>query len=211
MRSADKSTILRIGIILFVLFLIAIKFNAAVSIILFALAFALDGVDGYLALKEASKGKVSLGMYISYSLGNKKYAKRIKAFKEGIGKTAKYGPRFDVAADRIAEYAFWATFTAFGIVPLFVFIIVIIRHSIADALLAAKGTSSKMKSSIAKALYGSSASRALANVLKFVTFSYLILVYVSNYPILPGYVLIVLLVSFIVARGAAEIYEASKS
>ena len=124
-----------------------------------------------------------------------------------IGKKAKYGPRFDVAADRIAEYSFWVTFTFLGIVPLFVVIIVIIRHSVADAFIAARGTSSKMHSGIAKALYGSSTSRALANVLKFVTFSYMILVYVSNYPIIPAYVLVGILVAFIVARGSAEVYE----
>ncbi len=207
MRSADKSTILRIGIVLFVLYLILIKINPVISILLLAFAFIMDGVDGFLALREASKRKITLSAYIDYSLGNKKYAKSIKKLKEGIGKTTKYGPRFDVAADRIAEYSFWALFTVVGIIPLFVLIIVIIRHSIADAFIGLKGTSSKMKTGLARALYASNTSRSSINVLKFVTFSYLILVYVSHYPVVPAYVLVFALVLFIVARGAAEIYE----
>ncbi|MFI5412503.1 MAG: CDP-alcohol phosphatidyltransferase family protein [Candidatus Micrarchaeales archaeon] len=211
MRSADESTIIRIGLVLFVILLIIIKANPAISIIILALAFIMDGVDGYLALREASRGQISIADYISYSIGNNKFAKKIKSLKESINKTAKYGPRFDVAADRISEYSLWATFTVLGIVPLFLLIIVIIRHSIADAFLGSKGTSSKMKTGIARAIYASNISRGGINVMKFVTFSYLILVYVSHYPIIPGYILVSLLVLFIVLRGAAEVYEAIES
>ncbi len=207
MRSADESTILRIGLVLFVIYLIIIKVSPVISILLLAFAFILDGVDGYLALKEQSKGQITLSMYIDYSLGNKNYQKKIRALKESIEKTAKYGPRFDVAADRIAEYSFWALFTVLGIVPLFVLIIVIIRHSIADAFLGIKGTSSKMKTGFARAIYASNISRGAINALKFITFSYLILVFVSGYPIIPAYILIFVLVLFIVIRGAAEVYE----
>jgi phosphatidylglycerophosphate synthase len=207
MRSADESTIIRIGIVLFVLYLIIIKVNPIISIALLAIAFIMDGVDGFLALREISKGKVTLSMYLNYSLGDKKNAKDIKSFKENIEKVAKYGPRFDIAADRITEYSFWVTFTVLGIVPLFVLIIIIIRHSLADAFLGLKGTSSKMKTGIAKALYASSISRGGVNVLKFVTFSYFILVFVSGYPLLPAYILMFLLVAFIVIRGSAEVYE----
>jgi phosphatidylglycerophosphate synthase len=207
MRNADLATILRIALVIFVIYLILIKFNPAVSIILLAVAFALDGVDGYLALREISKGRISAKMYLEYSLGDRKNAKMIKEFKHNIEKSAKYGPRFDVAGDRILEYCFWVVFTYLDIVPLFVLLIIIIRHSLADAFLGVKGTSSKTKSNIAKVLYTSSASRAFANILKFVTFSYLILVYVSAYPIIPAYVLIALLTIWIVARGAAEVYE----
>jgi phosphatidylglycerophosphate synthase len=211
MRSADESTIIRIGIVLFVLYLVIIRVNPVFSIALLAFAFILDGVDGYLALREQSKGQITLSMYINYSLGDKKYQKKIKALKESIGKTVKYGPRFDVAADRITEYAFWAVFTVVGIVPLFVLIIVIIRHSITDAFLGSKGTSLKPKTKIAHALYTSSVSRAFANIIKFVTFSYLILVYVSGYPILPAYILVFVLVLYMVLRGSAEVYESLKS
>jgi phosphatidylglycerophosphate synthase len=192
------------------LYLVIIKANPIISILLLAFAFVLDGVDGYLALNQISEGHINLPMYISYSLGNKKYAKKIKSFKQSIEKTFKYGPRFDIAADRITEYSFWVTFTVLGIVPLFVLIIVIIRHSIADAFLGLKGTSSKMKTGIARALYASSVSRGGVNVVKFVTFSYLILVFVSGYPIIIAYALIFVLVAFILVRGAAEVYETLK-
>ncbi len=210
MRSADESTIIRIGIVFFVLYLVIIRVNPIISIALFAFAMLLDGVDGYLALREISKGKITLSMYLNYSLGDSRNGKKIKTFKENIEKTAKYGPRFDIAADRITEYSFWAVFTVLGIVPLLVLIIVIIRHSIADAFLGLKGTSSKMKTGIAKSLYASSISRGGINILKFVAFSYVILVYVSGYPILPAYILIFILVLFIVVRGAAEVYESLK-
>ncbi len=211
MRSADLATIFRIALIVFIAWLIVIKFNAIVTIILLALAFLMDGVDGYLALHEASKGIISPSMYINYSLGSKKDARQIKAFKQGIGKKFKYGPRFDFAGDRIMEYTLWVVFSALSIIPIFVVIIVIIRHSIADALMAAKGTSSKMKTRIGYILTSSSAARGSKNVLKFVTFSYLILVYVAKYPILPGYILVTMLVALILASGAAEIYESVKS
>ena len=211
MRSADTSTILRIGVILLAIYLVLIKVNPVVPIVLLALAFILDGVDGFLALSEVSKGKVTLSMYISYSLGDRTNAKKIRAFKESIAKTAKYGPRFDVAADRIAEYSLWAVFTVVGIVPLFVLLIIIIRHSIADAMLGEKGTSSKMKTGVARALYASNFSRSAINVVKFITFAYLMLVYISAYPILPAYILITILVLFIVVRGAAEVYETTKN
>lgn len=210
MRSADLTTILRIGLVLIVLYLAIIKFNPLISIVLLAIAFILDGVDGFFALHEESKGKVSLGMYLNYSLGDKTNAQKIKEFKESISKTAKHGPRFDVAADRIAEYSFWVVFTVLGIVPLFVLIIVIIRHSIADAFLGIKGTSSKMKTGIARSLYASNISRGGVNVVKFITFSYLILVYVAGYPITLAYVLIGILVTFILIRGIAEVYESLK-
>ena len=197
-------------VILLVLYLVIIRINPVISILLLAFTFVLDAVDGYLALREVSKGKVTLSMYIDYSLGNSKYAKKIKAFKENVAKTAKYGPRFDVAGDRIVEYSLWATFTVLGIVPLFVLIIIIIRHSVADAFIGAKGTSSKMKTGFARALYASNASRLAINVLKFVAFSYMILVFVSGYPIVIAYVLMFLLVLFIVVRGAAEVNESLK-
>lgn len=207
MRSADASTLLRILLVLFVIYLVIIKADPVIAIILLALAFILDGVDGYLALREASKGKVSIPMYLSYSLGNREHSKEIKAYKESIAKTAKYGPRFDVAADRITEYLFWALFAVLSIIPFFVLIIVIIRHSLADAFLGAKGTSSKMTSNFAKVVYASNFSRSAINILKFVTFSYLILVYVWAYPTTIGYILVFFTVLLILLRGAAEIYE----
>ena len=49
--------------------------------------------------------------------------------------------------------------------------------------------------------------RAGINVVKVVTFSYLMLVYIANYPISIGYALIAILVLYIMARGAGQIYE----
>ncbi len=209
MRSADASTVFRIGLVLFVIFLVAIRFNPLVSIALLALAFVLDGVDGYLALREASGGKLGVSEYVNYTISGAN-AKRIKALKEKTSKIARYGPRLDVAGDRIAEYSFWGAFAVFGIVPLFVLIIIIIRHSLADAFLAAKGTSSRMRTGLARALYSSNVSRGTINVLKFITFSYFILAYVSRYPMVYAYVLMAALVVFIVARGAAEVYESTR-
>jgi phosphatidylglycerophosphate synthase len=207
MRNADLATILRIALVLFLLYLVIIKFNAVFCIFLLAVVFVLDGVDGYLALREISKGKVSIRMYLDYALGSRREAKKISELKHSIEKTTRYGPRFDVAGDRIVEYSFWVVFTFLNIVPLFILLIVIIRHSIADAFLGMKGTSAKAKSRIAKLLYTSNASRAFANILKFVTFSYFILVFVSGYPLIPAYILMALLVIWLVARGSAEVYE----
>ena len=209
MRSADASTIFRVGLVLLVIFLAAIGFNPLVSIALLALAFVLDGVDGYLALREASGGRLGPLEYLDYAISGAN-TRRIRALKEKTAKIARYGPRLDVAGDRITEYSFWGAFTVFGIVPLFVLIIIIIRHSIADALLGAKGTSSRMRTGFARALYSSNASRGAVNVLKFVTFSYFILAYVSGFPMVFAYVLMAVLVIFIVARGAAEVYESTR-
>ena len=51
---------------------------------------------------------------------------------------------------------------------------------------------------------------AQIDVLKFITFSYFILAYVSRYPMVYAYVLMAALVVFIVARGAAEVYESTR-
>ena len=50
-------------------------------------------------------------------------------------------------------------------------------------------------------------SRAAANILKFLTFGYLMLQYVAGYPAAIGQALIAILVIFSVVRGASEIYE----
>lgn len=68
-----------------------------------------------------------------------------------------------------------------------------------------------MKTGFAKAFYTSNVSRAAINILKFITFAYLMLVYISAYPILPAYILVGLLVAFIVVRGTAEVYDSLKN
>lgn len=212
MRSADVVTLSRIPLLALVLYLVIIQFNAWVSVILFAIIIAMDGLDGYAAIHQESNGKVGLGMYLKASvLHDNDAIKVVRKLKEKIGKSAFYGPRLDVAGDRIIEYSFWALFTFLHVLPLFVIIIIIIRHSIVDAFMAAKGTSSKMKTRIAQLMYSSSAARGGINVVKAITFGYLILQYVAGWPAVIGYALVVILVVYIMLRGIAEVAEALAS
>jgi phosphatidylglycerophosphate synthase len=208
MRGADLATFIRVAIILVVAYLILVGFNPIFSIALFAIALVLDGADGYLAVLEASKGKLTLGKYIKGLRGDPKLKAAIKEAKLRAAISAPYGPRLDVIGDRIIEYTFWALFTYVHIIPLFVFLIVIVRNCAADGLMGLKGTSTKMKTAFARIMYASAPSRAAANILKFLTFGYLILQYVAGYPAVIGQALVAILVIFIVVRGASEVYEA---
>ncbi|MDE1865954.1 MAG: hypothetical protein KGH94_04940 [Candidatus Micrarchaeota archaeon] len=208
MRSADLATFIRVGIIIVVAYLVLTRFNPIVSLALFALALILDGADGYLAVLEASGGKLTLSKYISGLRGDAKLKSEIKGAKLKAAKAAPYGPRLDVIGDRITEYILWALFTFAHVVPLFVFFIVIVRNCAADGLMGLKGTSSKMKTAFAKAMYASAPSRAAANILKFLTFGYLVIEYVAGYPAVIGQWLVAILVVFMVVRGASEVYEA---
>jgi phosphatidylglycerophosphate synthase len=210
-RSADLVTYLRTALIIVVAYLVIVKFNAFAIIILLAVAMLSDAIDGYFAVREESKGKIGFITYVRAATGNKKEWDVVHKIKQRVGESAPYGPRIDIAGDRISEYVLWVTFTFLHIVPLFVLFIIIIRHSFADALLGAKGTSSKMHSRIARSLYASNVSRAGIQITKFVTFAYLALVYVLSYPLWIGYVLIGILTAYILIRGVAEIYEALHS
>ncbi len=210
LRSADIITLFRIILVFFILYFVIIKLNSIIIIFILLIMFALDGVDGFAAVKEAGKlnnKKITFVKYIKAAIGNQKYKKEIIELKQNITKLSKYGPRLDVAGDRIIEYSFWILFTYLNIIPLFVILIIIVRNSFADALMAAKGTSAKLKSKFARRLYSSNISRASSSILKILTFSYLIIVYINGYPILPGFVLVALLVIFIVIRGISEVYE----
>jgi phosphatidylglycerophosphate synthase len=209
MRSADQATILRTAMIVLVLFLVIARANPFLSIIIFAMALLLDSIDGYLAIREASGGRVSVADYLASAAGNAKTGLSVAKAKAMANKRAGYGPRLDVAADRITELAFWMLFTYLHLLPFFLLLIILARHSIVDAFMGAKGTSSKMRSRAARALYSSNWSRALANILKFVTFSYLILEYVSGYPAIIGTALAGILAVFIIIRGATEVYESA--
>ncbi len=210
-RSADLVTYVRTALIIAVAYLIIVKFNAAAVILILAIAMLSDAIDGYFAVREESRGKIGFITYAKATMGNKKEWKIVHEIKQRAGSSAPYGPRIDIAGDRISEYALWMTFTFLHIVPLFVLFIVLIRHSFADALLGSRGTSSKMHSKLARALYASNISRAGIQITKFVTFSYLALVYILAYPLWIGYILIGILVFYIIARGIAEIYEALHS
>jgi phosphatidylglycerophosphate synthase len=207
MRSADATTLIRVALIVLVAYLILAKFNPIGIILLLAVALILDGVDGYLAVRDQSRGKISLHFYIRAALGNPSCRARVKKVKQGISKSSPYGARMDIAGDRATEYILWSTFVFLGIVPLFVLILVIIRHSFVDGVMAAKGTAHKMRTSFAARIYSSNLGRGGINVVKFLTFSYLVLVYVWGYPIGIGYALVGILLAYILLRGAAELYE----
>ena len=69
MRSADKATVIRLLILFVALYLVILKVNPAIPIALFAISLALDGVDGYLALRQQSKGTISFMEYMRYATG----------------------------------------------------------------------------------------------------------------------------------------------
>jgi phosphatidylglycerophosphate synthase len=208
MRSADAVTLIRVGMIIAAAYLILIKFNPILILLIIAVAMLLDAVDGYFAVREVSKGKVSFPMYLSAASGNARAAATVKGYKKKVAAVSRYGARMDVAGDRAVEYILWITYTYVNVVPLFVIFIIVIRHSFVDAVMAARGTSSKMKTKFAQVVYSSNLFRGGINVVKFITFGYLAFAYIWNYPLWIGYVLTAILVIYILVRGAAELNEA---
>ncbi len=211
MRSADAATLFRTALAIFTVFLIVVKADPIAIILLIAIVMALDGIDGYFAVAEESRGKVTFSEYMRAALGDKEAKAEVREVKKRIQKNAPHGPRMDVAGDRVVEYSLWIVFTYVHVLPIYVVLIVITRHSFVDAFMASRGTSSKMKTRFAKAVYSSNIARGGINVVKFVAFSYLVLMYVWNYPAYIGYVLVGVLVAYILLRGAAEIYESIKT
>lgn len=219
MRSSDAATIARVGLAFAIVYLIIERIVPWFDVLLLTIAYLTDWVDGYLAVREESKGRVSFSLYIRAALGNAGAKAKISPIKAGISKHAPHGPRMDVAGDRVIEYAFWLAFiyvffSAIGMVAgaiaIFLVLLVVTRHAFADALMGARGTSSKMQTRFAKIFYTSNASRGLINAVKFLAFAYLVLFYVLNYPAYIEYVLVALLFLIIMLRGAAEIYESVK-
>lgn len=208
MRSADATTLFRVFLIVVAAYLVLAKFNPVVTIALIAIAMLLDAVDGFFAVSESSKGKVSFGTYLSAVSGNAQAKALVAQYKGKKTKASQFGPRIDVAGDRAVEYILWITYTVVGIVPLLITILVVIRHSFVDAVMASKGTSSKMKTKFAQVVYSSNLFRGGINVVKFAAFSYLALMYVWGYPAVIGYVLVAILFIYIMVRGAAELNEA---
>ena len=211
LRSADATTIVRTLLVVLLAYMIIVKFSVIADITLFALIIVMDALDGFFAVHEETKGAIGFSYYLRAALGNPKAHAKVKEAKLSLSKSAPHGARFDVAGDRIVEYVPWIVFTYLHVLPLFLIFIVVIRHSFADALLGAKGTSSKMHSRIARSLYASNISRAGIQITKFVTFAYLVLVFVLSYPLWIGYVLIGILTAYILIRGVAEIFEALHS
>lgn len=213
MNRADAVTIFRTLLVFPVVYLILIKFNPIPTLLLIAIMFILDAIDGFVSINAKSHGKVDIVDYVKASLfGDPAAKQKVAKFKKMPGST--YGARIDIAGDRVVEYAFWILFTYLRIVPLAILLLIVIRHSYVDALMGAKGTSSKMKSRLSRILYSSNASRLGINVTKAVAFGYLALIYATSnvfglYLIL-GYVLIAILFVYIMLRGIAEVYEATR-
>lgn len=207
MRSADAATLLRVAIVLFAAYMIILKFFVPGAILLIAVALVLDGLDGFLAVRGQSKGKVGIVMYARAAMGDAKRKAAVKALKGRISSSAPYGARMDIAGDRIVEYTLWATFVYLQVLPLWILLIVFVRHSFVDAVMGSKGTSSRMKTGFAAAVYSSNIGRGGINIVKFLAFAYLALVYAYGYPILVGYILAGILLAYILLRGIAELYE----
>ncbi|MGC8776556.1 MAG: hypothetical protein ACP5P2_01255 [Candidatus Micrarchaeia archaeon] len=208
MRSADATTLIRTLMVFLVVGMLLAKINPWITIFVILLMYILDGLDGYLAIREASNGSVTLVEYLKAAAsGDEKAKSKMARFKQVAKKGAKFGPRLDIAGDRVIEYTFWITFTYLRLIPLFVIFIIVLRHSFVDALMGARGTSSKPRTRFAKIIYSSNISRGGINIVKFLAFAYFVLIYVSNYPLWVGYVLIAILVTYIVARGLAEAYD----
>jgi phosphatidylglycerophosphate synthase len=208
MRSADAATLFRTLMVFLIAYLVIIKFGPLITILLILVMYVLDGVDGYFAIRSASKSSVGFIEYIKASIGKDEEAKeKMSKFKHIAKKDSKFGPRIDIAGDRVIEYTFWILFTYLRLIPLFVVFIIIFRHSFVDALMASRGTSSKPKTKFARIVYSSNIGRGGINVVKFLAFAYFVLVYVSSYPLWIGYILIAILVIYIVLRGIAEAYD----
>ncbi len=207
MRSADMATVFRTLLAILVVYLVIAKVSPILIAALIAVTMLLDAFDGYLAVREISKGKVSFATYMSAAAGNKAAAAVVKGWKQKVAKSSKHGARMDVAGDRVVEYSFWIVFTYLNVLPLYVLLIIVIRHSFVDAVMANKGTSSKMKTRFAEVVYSSPLGRGGINVVKFLAFSYLAFMYIWGAPALVGYALVVVLVAYIVLRGIAELYE----
>jgi phosphatidylglycerophosphate synthase len=207
MRKADIATVVRIALVPLIVYAVTLKLNPIIPVTVFIVALVLDGVDGFLALNETSKRRIGISTYIRYALGDDSAGALIKEYKPKVAEEASWGPRMDVAGDRIVEYSLWALFVYVKVIPFFVLLLIIAMHSLADALMGSKGTSTKAKTRFAEMVYTSKWSRLVANVLKALAFSYLMLVYIAGWNLYVGYALAGALVVFIMIRGAAEICE----
>jgi phosphatidylglycerophosphate synthase len=127
------------------------------------------------------------------------------ARKEG---EKEYGKRLDVAGDRIVEYIYYLFFTIKDLIPVFIFPIIIIRNSIVDAFFyTPKKNFSTTKTKFARIFSSSRISRLSYGFLKMLTFFYFGCVLIFNSPIIFGYLLLAIVVSFSIIRGVADILE----
>lgn len=106
MRSSDQATLARVLLSLVIVYLVIVRANPYITIALIAIAFITDGIDGYLAVREASHGSVGFLTYLKSAFGNAKAQSAVRTIKESISQTAPYGARIDVAGDRVAGVSF---------------------------------------------------------------------------------------------------------
>lgn len=213
MNGADAITVFRTLLIFPIAYLILTSSSAWIALILIAVMFILDAVDGLVGTIMKSRGRLTVGEYLKATLLNDRFARDKVSRYRSISGTS-YGPRLDVAGDRVVEYTFWILFTYLSIIPLFILLIIVIRHSFVDALMGTKGTSSHMKTKFARLVYSSNLGRGGINVVKAVAFGYLALITIDGlvvgWYLLIGYVLVATLFVYVMLRGAAEIYESTK-
>ena len=94
--------------------------------------------------------------------------------------TTRFGAVFDIAADRIVEYALWVILAHIDLVPIWVPLLFIVRGSIVDTIRATgseEGTSpfEMLRSPIARFLVASGWLRTSYAVIKAVTFAWLLM------------------------------------
>ena len=210
MNRADLMTVIRTLMIFPIAYLIFNRLNVILTLILIGIMFILDAVDGFAMVNAKSKGKVSFWDYVMATvLGNRSAKAKVAKYKSLSG--TRYGARLDIAGDRVVEFAFWIIFTYLHIIPIWVFLLIVIRHAYVDAMMASRGTSSKMHTKFARIVFSSVAGRGWINVNKAINFGYLALIYIIGYTfgwyLIIAYVAVAILFFHIMLRGAAEMYE----
>jgi hypothetical protein len=76
MRSADVATLIRTFMVFLVVYMLLLKINPWVTIFVILIMYLLDGFDGYLAIRSASKGAISFSSYLKAALSKMKKKRR---------------------------------------------------------------------------------------------------------------------------------------
>ena len=115
-------------------------------------------------------------------------------------KTSKFGEILDTLADRIIENTFWIYFTAIGLIPIWIPIVVMARGFITDSLQRMLGYP---KNGWTYALTRSRISRALSGISKMLAFTSLASVSIFKNSVLEqgSLILAAIAVSFCLLRG----------
>jgi CDP-diacylglycerol--glycerol-3-phosphate 3-phosphatidyltransferase len=183
---ANTITTIRMILVLIVVYLVSIPSETAgyAAVLLTVLAVALDYFDGLLGRKFNS--------------------------------TSDYGAAYDIVGDRVTENVFWLLFAVLGLVPVWIPVIVLLRSFIIDSLRSeeiSKGKASRafdlVKTDIGKALVSSRASRGLIGLLKLLSFSSGVYIYMFGATqLVPAFqILAACTVTFCVIRGIFGVYK----